>query len=80
MSLRIKITFATERHLVLQRRAKKRLWCERCKVETDFVTDAEINNPALRSAKNIEDGRLHKFDAPDGATFVCLASILDRSE
>ncbi|MET0754124.1 MAG: hypothetical protein ABWZ66_12150 [Pyrinomonadaceae bacterium] len=80
MSLRIKITFATERSLFLQRRAKKRLWCERCNAETDFVTGAEINNPALRLTKNIEDESLHKFDALDGTTFVCLASILDRSE
>lgn len=76
MSLRIKITFAAERSLVVQRRAKKRLWCERCKAETDFVTDAETNSPL----KNIEDGRLHKFDALDGTTLICLASILDQSE
>ena len=79
MSLRIKITIATERSLILQGRAKKRFWCERCNAETDFATDAEINNSALRLAKNIEDESLHKFSASDGTTLICLASILEQS-
>ena len=76
MSLRIKITFTAERSLILQRTTKKRFWCERCQAETDFVAGEEIS----RLHKKIGDANLHKLDALDGTTLICLASILDRNE
>ncbi len=76
INMKIKITYETERSLILRNRTRTRAWCERCNAEADFVPNQEIVSLAIRLNKNGEDANLHKFNLPDGKILICLASLL----
>ncbi len=51
INMKIKITYETERSLILRNRTRTRAWCERCNAEADFVPNQEIVSLAIRLNK-----------------------------
>lgn len=78
INMKIKITYETERLLVLRNRVRTRAWCEECKTETDFIPNEDVNGLEANLNQEKEKQILHKLNLPDGKTLVCLASLLKK--
>jgi hypothetical protein len=79
---KIEITIQTERRLVIRGSVSGRAWCQQCGAETEVVTLETAG--VVAQAVSVElgstwpTGDLHLSQAPDGASGVCLKSLLGR--
>ena len=73
MNLKIKITLETKRLLRLRRSLKIKLWCAECGMETDFVSESEIQD--VLTKPNLEE-KTHKILTEGGQVLICLESLL----
>lgn len=77
---RIEITIQTDQILMIRRRGCSRRWCPECGCDVEVVdlVQAEaltsVGQPKLRDCA--EAKKWHVLEGPDGATFVCLKSLL----
>jgi len=79
---RTKITIETERELVVssrRRRARFVVWCEDCAGIVAMITVDEAAALASDSSRSIyrqvENGRLHFAETPEGQLFICPRSL-----
>jgi hypothetical protein len=75
-----RITIETET-LMIVRRAKTALgWCPDCHAEVDVITLENDNLAEPVTAAQIQEwlatGKLHLWQAPNGATRICVTSLL----
>ncbi|HEV2423848.1 MAG TPA: hypothetical protein VGZ29_03365 [Terriglobia bacterium] len=76
----IRISFRTDRVLVVRRRAASSVaWCKACAEQTTLLTAEEAAATAGVTARVIyrwlEEGRIHFSETSEGATLICLNSL-----
>ncbi|HUK23186.1 MAG TPA: hypothetical protein VLV49_01300 [Terriglobales bacterium] len=82
MARQTRITIETESLLILRGRNSRRTWCAQCGAEDEVIALEEIGvmsnleRPALEEWLNSEE--LHRLQAEDGSTLICLNSLLAR--
>jgi len=82
MAKQTKITIETDSLLILQGWNSRRSWCPQCGAEGEIIAldvTAVISNldrPALGDLLNSTE--LHRSQAADGSTLICLNSLLAR--
>jgi hypothetical protein len=82
MAKHMKITIETESLFILQGRSSRRAWCPRCAAEGEMIAlenagvISNLEQPALEEWLN--SGQLHRSQAIDGSTLICLNSLLAR--
>lgn len=68
------ITIETSSLLILHSRKAKHAWCPVCCAEVEMIF---LSNQEMSSLGQwIESGELHRSEAADGATLICLNSLL----
>lgn len=81
---RIAITVESHRTLVIRRRSRlPEGWCERCSKQVAMIQMEEAAHSGLSSqaiTHQVEDGRLHFTLSAEGLSFICLNSLLKKSE
>jgi hypothetical protein len=82
MAKHTKITIETESLLVLRGRNTRRAWCPTCSVEGEVIALEEVGliSNLERSALEewLNSRNLHRSQAADGSTLICLNSLLTR--
>ena len=81
MTKQTKITIETDSLLILRGRTSLRAWCEQCSGEVEVIPleGGVISNlPAPEVQAWIESDDLHRSQAPDGGTLICMNSLLKR--
>ena len=82
MTKQTTITIETDSLLVLRGRNSRRAWCGRCGAEEEMIAVEDtalisnLESTALEAWLN--SGELHRSEAADGSTLICLASLLAR--
>jgi hypothetical protein len=82
MTKRTKITIETDSLLILRGRSLRSAWCPQCAAVGEMIAleDAgvisNLERPALEEWLNSE--QLHRSQASDGSTLICLNSLLAR--
>jgi hypothetical protein len=80
MAKQTKITIETESLLILKGRTTNRAWCPDCAAVRDVIALEDIGvisnleRPALEEWLN--SGNLHRSQAADGSTLICLNSLI----
>lgn len=80
MARQTTITIETRSLLILQDRNSRRGWCPQCAAEGEMIrlenTDVILNlDPAMLEGWIISRA-LHRSEAPDGSSLICLNSLL----
>ncbi len=74
------ITVETSSLLILQGRISRRAWCPQCAAEEDMIAvenTREISKLDQRALERwLTSGELHRTNAPDGSSVICLNSLL----
>ena len=82
MARQTKITIETDSLLILRGRTALRAWCQQCGGEVEMIPLDGVgvisNLPALEVEAWIASDDLHRSQAPDGKTLICLNSLLKR--
>jgi hypothetical protein len=82
MTKQTKITIETDSLLILRGRTAQRAWCQQCGGEVEMVSLDGVgvisNLPPPEVQTWIESEDLHRSQAPDGGTLICLNSLLKR--
>jgi hypothetical protein len=77
-----KITIETDSLLILQGRSCRRAWCPRCAAEGEMIALEDIGMISNLDRHALEEwlnsGQLHRSQAIDGSTLICLNSLLAR--
>jgi hypothetical protein len=68
----ITITVETTSLLIVRARNSRRLWCATCGTEVETLELPTRDISALRQLPQ----DVHRTDAPDGVTLICLQSLL----
>ena len=80
MAKQTKITIETESLLILKGRATNRAWCPDCAAEREVIAleDIGVISNLERSALDewLNSGNLHRPQAADGSTLICLNSLI----
>jgi hypothetical protein len=80
MAKQTKITIETESLLILKGRATNRAWCPDCAAEREVIAleDIGVISNLERSALEewLNSGSLHRPQAADGSTLICLNSLI----
>lgn len=80
MAKQTKITIETECLLILKGRTTNRAWCTACATEREVIAleDIGVISNLERSALEewLNSGNLHRLQAADGRTLICLNSLL----
>jgi len=80
MAKQTKITIETESLLILKGRASNRAWCPDCAAEREVIAleDIGVISNLERSALDewLNSGNLHRPQAADGSTLICLNSLI----
>jgi hypothetical protein len=80
MAKQTTITIETSSLLILQGRISRRAWCPQCAAEGDMIAvgnTGAISNLDQRALERwLTSGGLHRTDAPDGSSVICLNSLL----
>jgi hypothetical protein len=82
MAKQTTITIETDSLLIFQGRNSKRAWCPECAAEGEMIAlesvgvISNLEKPALEDWLN--SGKLHRSQAADGSTLICLNSLLAR--
>lgn len=84
MAKRITITFESEFLLMVRARSVRRGWCSQCAAEREMIapgivaTSPNQDRNAIEKWLNSED--LHRTQAADGSTQICLNSLLAHAQ
>ena len=82
MTKQTKITIETDSLLILRGRTSLRAWCQQCSGETEMIPLEGVgvisNLPPPEVEEWIGSQDLHRSQAPDGGTLICLNSLLKR--
>ena len=82
MAKQTKITIETDSLLILRGRTALRAFCQQCSGETEMIPLEGIgvisNLPPVEGEAWIESQDLHRSQASDGGTLICLNSLLKR--
>ena len=82
MSKETKITIETDSLLILRGRSPLRAWCPDCGSEVEMISLDGVgvisNLPPPEVEAWIRSDHLHHTTAADGASLICLNSILKR--
>jgi hypothetical protein len=82
MAREIKITIETESLLILRGHNSLRAWCPQCGADSEMIdldSAGVISNLAPREIEEwLESEELHRSEAADGSSFICLNSLLRR--
>jgi hypothetical protein len=80
MAKRMTITIETTSLLIIRARIVRRAWCPECGAVGEMVTSAVTavsSDPSQHAVdKWIDSMNLHRPQAPDGGTLICLNSLL----
>ena len=80
MAKQTKITIETDSLLILRGRTPLRSWCQQCSGETEMIPlegVGVISNLAPAQVEEwMESQNLHRSQAPNGETLICLNSML----
>ena len=80
MAKQTKITIETDSLLILRGRTPLRGWCQQCSGDTELIpldgVGVVSNLPPPEVRTWIESEDLHRSQAPDGGTLICLNSLL----
>jgi hypothetical protein len=82
MAKQTRITIETDSLLILRGRGSHRAWCSRCVAEVEMIAledtrvFSNLERPQLEAWLN--SGELHRVQAADGSTLMCLNSLLAR--
>ena len=80
MAKQTTITVETSSLLILLGRISCRAWCPQCGGEEDMITvenTRAISNLKQRALERwLTSGELHRTNAPDGSSVICLNSLL----
>ena len=80
MTKQTTITVETSSLLILQSRTSRRAWCPQCAAEEDMIAaenTGAISNLDQRALERwLTSGELHRTNAPDGCSVICLNSLL----
>ncbi|MEA2542077.1 MAG: hypothetical protein QOH35_3443 [Acidobacteriaceae bacterium] len=80
MAKQTTITVETSSLLILQGRISLRAWCPQCAAEGDMIAvenTGAISNLDQRALERwLTSGELHRANAPDGSSVICLNSLL----
>ena len=77
-----KITIETDSLLIVRGRSSKRAWCHLCASDREMIAidrigvNSKLDQPAVQEWLN--SGELHRVQAADGSTLICLNSLLTR--
>ena len=82
MAKQTKITIETDSLVIVQGRNSRRSWCPKCSAQTDMIalekTDLISNLDRSAVEEWLNSGKLHRSEAPDGSSLICLNSLLAR--
>ena len=82
MTKQTKITIETDSLLILRGRTALRAWCQQCDGETEMIPLEGVgvisNLPAHEVEAWIQSDDLHRTQASDGGTLICVNSLLKR--
>ncbi len=80
MSKQTRITIETNSLVVIRGRSLPRLWCPVCRSDVEMIEIANATVISNLDSTSIEDWinseRLHRRQAADGSTLICLNSLL----
>ena len=82
MAKQTRITIETDSLLILRGRSSLRAWCPRCAAEVEMIAledtgvISNLERPELDQWLN--SGELHRLQATDGSSLMCLNSLLAR--
>jgi hypothetical protein len=82
MAKQTKITIETDSLLILRGGTPLRAWCPQCSGEAEMIpltgvgVISNLSQPEVKEWIESED--LHRSQAPDGGTLICLNSLLRR--
>jgi hypothetical protein len=80
MAKQTTITIETSSLLILQSRNSHRAWCQQCAAEGEMIAGENtrvISNLDQRAVEQwLNSGELHRTNAPDGSSLICLNSLL----
>ncbi|MFL6353955.1 MAG: hypothetical protein ACJ74Z_19185 [Bryobacteraceae bacterium] len=80
MAKQTTITIETSSVLILQARNAHRTWCPQCAVEGEMIAldnTNVISNLDQRAVEQwLDSGELHRVNALDGSSLICLNSLL----
>jgi hypothetical protein len=80
MSKHTKITIETSSLMILRGRNSRRTWCPVCQAKGEVIALEEVGiiSNLERSALEewLNSGELHRLEAADGLTLICLNSLL----
>jgi hypothetical protein len=82
MAKQTKITIETDSLLILRGRSSRRAWCPLCAAEGEMIALEETGVISNLEGTALEEwlgsGQLHRSQAADGSTLICLTSLLVR--
>lgn len=82
MAKRTKITIETDSLLVLRGRRALRAWCPQCAARSEMIPFEGIgvisNLPPAEVENWLESEAIHRSQATDGTSLICLNSLLKR--
>jgi len=82
MAKQTKITIETDSLLILRSRSSRRVWCRLCGAEGEMITleDSGVISNLKPAALDewLNSSALHRLQAADGSTLICLNSLLAR--
>ena len=79
-----KITIETDSLLILRGRSSTRAWCTQCGTDAEMIAlenvgvVSNLDRPALEAW--LDSAELHRSQANDGSSQVCLNSLLARMQ
>jgi hypothetical protein len=80
MAKQTKITIETDSVLILRGRTPLWGWCEQCNGQTEMIPLDGVgvisNLPPAEAEAWIGSQSLHRSQAPDGGTLICINSLL----
>jgi hypothetical protein len=82
MAKQTTITIETDSLLILRGRNSRRAWCPLCEAEGEMIalenTGVISNLGKLALEECLNSGELHRSEAADGSTLICMNSLLAR--
>jgi hypothetical protein len=82
MAKHTKITIETDSLLVLRGRRALRAWCTQCAAESEMIplggTEVILNLSPAEVEIWLESEAIHRSQATNGASLICLNSLLKR--
>ena len=84
MAKQTTITIEIESLLILRSRSSRAVWCPVCGIEAEMIAlgDTSVMSKFDQTAFQqwLNSGNLHRAEAPDGSSLICLNSLLARMQ